>query len=65
MNKKIFRVALNAGLLKTMLTEPNKTYRQLATEYGVGVSYVNEIAKANGISRPKGPKPGTVTKSMA
>jgi hypothetical protein len=63
MNKKIFRVDLNAEIIKALMMEKSKTYKVLAEEFGVGLSYVNEIAKKNGIARPRGPKPSKSAKA--
>jgi hypothetical protein len=56
MNKKIFKIDLNAAILKTLMLEPEKSYKAVAEQYGVGLSSVNDIAKKNGISRKSGPK---------
>jgi transposase len=57
MNKKVFTIDLNAAVLKVLVTESHKSYKQVAAEFGVGLSYVVELAKKNGISRQRGPKP--------
>jgi hypothetical protein len=56
MNKKIFICELNAAILKALQLESQKSYRAVAREFGVGLSYVTDIARDNGISRPRGPK---------
>jgi hypothetical protein len=56
MNKKTFTAELNDAILKALMFESHKSYRALAREFGVGLSYVTDMAKNNGISRPRGPK---------
>ena len=51
MNKKEFMRELDAAIVATVQAEPTKTYRQIAEQFGVGYSYVNDLVKKAGVSR--------------
>ena len=48
---------LHAEIAQAALEFPDKTYRQLANEFGVSESTVLVATSKHGISRPSGPKP--------
>lgn len=52
--KKI-REQVAAAILADLLN-PSMTYMLIAVKHRVGLSFVNQVAKAAGLSRPRGPK---------
>jgi hypothetical protein len=43
--------------IKADLHIPEMNYMIIAIKHGVGLSKVNQVAKANGLTRPRGPRP--------
>ncbi len=55
---KAAKVDFNAQVGKMLLENPNKSYRQVASEFCISVDWVIEVAKQYGVKRPRGRKQG-------
>jgi DNA-binding MurR/RpiR family transcriptional regulator len=55
---------LHANLAKAIISEPNRTYRQLAEDFGVSEATVLLAASRYKLSRTPGPKPATRKKEQ-
>jgi hypothetical protein len=54
MNKKLQKAELDAALVKALVEETKKSYRQLAGEFGVSINYLVEIVQKHSLSRKRG-----------
>jgi hypothetical protein len=54
MNKKLQKAELDAALVKALVEETHKSYRQLALEFGISINYVTEIVQKHSLSRKRG-----------
>jgi hypothetical protein len=54
MNKKLQKADLDAALVKALIEDSQKSYLQLAREFGVSINYVTGIVQRNGLCRKRG-----------
>jgi hypothetical protein len=54
MNKKLQKAELDAALVKALIEHSQKSYLELAREFGVSINYVTEIVQRNGLCRKRG-----------
>jgi (p)ppGpp synthase/HD superfamily hydrolase len=54
MNKKLQKAELDAALVKAIVEDSHKSYRQLAREFGVSINYLVEIVQKHSLSRKRG-----------
>lgn len=54
MNKKLQKAELDAALVKALVEDFCKSYRELAREFGVSINYVTEIVQRSGLARKRG-----------
>jgi hypothetical protein len=52
------KVDFDAQVGKVLLENPNKSYRQVASEFSISVDWVIRVAKQYGVKRPRGRKQG-------
>jgi transposase len=54
MNKKLQKAELDAALVKALVEEGQKSYRQLAGEFGISINYLTEIVQKHSLQRKRG-----------
>ena len=54
MNRKLQKTELDSALVKALVEEPHKSYRQLTREFGVSINYVTEVVRKNNLRRKRG-----------
>jgi hypothetical protein len=54
MNKKLQKAELDAALVKALVEDSHKSYRQLAGQFGVSINYLVEVVQTHGLSRKRG-----------
>ena len=54
MNKKLQKAELDAALVRALVEDSHKSYRQLAREFGVSINYLTAIVQKNGLTRKRG-----------
>ena len=52
------RQDFNTRIAEALVNNPNRTYRQIAADFGTSIDWVIDVAKEYGITRPRGRKPG-------
>ncbi|HWR15188.1 MAG TPA: hypothetical protein VN577_10185 [Terriglobales bacterium] len=60
MNKKSIeavRLEFDRTLARYIKENPAEPYKSIATKFEIGIDWVIRVAKANGITRPRGRKP--------
>jgi hypothetical protein len=65
LTKATFKTLLDHSIADTLRRQPTVGYREIAAQHGCSLWYVVKIAKAFGIQRPKGRKPGIPNKRGA
>lgn len=54
MNRKLQKAELDAALVKALVEESQKSYRQLVEEFGVSINYITEIVQKHNLQRKRG-----------
>jgi len=54
MNKKLQKAELDAALVKALVEDSEKSYLQLAKEFGVSINYLTALAQRSGLCRKRG-----------
>jgi hypothetical protein len=54
MNRKLQKAELDAALVRALVEDWHKSYRQLAHEFGTSINYVTEIVQKHSLSRKRG-----------
>ena len=54
MNKKLQKAQLDAAIVTALVEESQKSYLQLAHEFGVSINYVTGIVQRNNLTRKRG-----------
>jgi hypothetical protein len=54
MNRKLQKAELDTAIVKALVEDSHKSYRQLARECGVSINYITEIVQKQGLRRKRG-----------
>lgn len=54
MNKKLQKAQLDAALVTALVEESQKSYLELARQFGVSINYIVGVVQKNNLSRKRG-----------